>query len=81
MGSPLTTVPNDGGRAPVACRTLPYEEADRIVGDTTYHNLVWLFAPQRPAEAFGRAHARGSAGPVHRARAAELRGKQRDQHA
>lgn len=31
---------------------IPYQETDHIVGDGTYRNLNWLFAPERPDEGF-----------------------------
>ncbi|MGE5285976.1 MAG: FkbM family methyltransferase [Micromonosporaceae bacterium] len=31
---------------------IPYEPADKIAGDETYTNLMWLFAPEEPGEAF-----------------------------
>ena len=32
--------------------TLPYEQASQIVGDRTYSELMWLFAPHEPGEDF-----------------------------
>lgn len=31
---------------------IPFREAVRIVGDTSYKDLMWLFAPEKPAAAF-----------------------------
>lgn len=42
---------------------IPYRERDEIVGDPTYEHMMWLFAPNPPAERFWSAV---------RARAAEL---------
>jgi FkbM family methyltransferase len=34
---------------------VPYREAVRIVGDSSYENLMWLFAPERPTGVFWQA--------------------------
>ena len=31
---------------------LPFREAETIHGDPTYHNLMWLFAPEHPGQRF-----------------------------
>jgi hypothetical protein len=31
---------------------LPFSEVDSIRGDPSYHNLMWLFAPEPPGQQF-----------------------------